>query len=140
MEIISIARRPAIVVSPNDSVITAVNIMDEHRVGAVAVTLEGRIVGIFTERDLLERVVQARLSTLDTKVEAVMTRNPYTIEPTEMTPLEAFRFMTEKHLRHLPVVDAEGKILAMLSVRHLMKVIVGSLHEEVGFLNAFISS
>ena len=139
MNLLKIARVPPVVVSPEDSVKTAVNKMCEVGVGAVAVIKNGDVVGIFTERDLMTRVVQPALSTLDTPVIKVMTRNPQ-VAPPKMEASEAFEFMTDKHFRHLPIIDANGKLQGMLSVRHLMRSIVESISHELESLNAYVGA
>jgi CBS domain-containing protein len=137
MNLLKIARVPPVVVSPQDSVRTAVNRMCEVGVGAVAVVENGRLVGIFTERDLMNRVVHPGLSTLETKVAKVMTPDPHAA-PLEMEASDAFEFMTDKHFRHLPITDKDGKIRGMLSVRHLMRGIVEHLSRELESLNAYV--
>ncbi|RMD99007.1 MAG: CBS domain-containing protein [Calditrichaeota bacterium] len=140
MNLLKIARVPAIVVSPQDSVMTAVNKMVDAGVGAVAVVENNNLVGIFTERDLMNRVVHKHLSALETPVRDVMTPNPHVAPATEMEPGEAFEFMTDKHFRHLPIVDQEGKIQGMLSVRHLMHHIVEKLSHELEGLSAYLTA
>lgn len=139
MNLLKIARRPPLIVSPEDSVITAINKMVEVGVGAVAVEKSGELVGIFTERDVLTRVVHKRVSSLNTSVAEVMTKNPH-VAPVEMDASAAFEFMTDKHFRHLPIVDEKGKIIGMLSVRHLMGRIVEHLSHELEGLNAYIAA
>jgi CBS domain-containing protein len=138
MNLLKIARVPPVVVSPQESVKAAVNKMCEVGVGAVAVVKDGDLVGIFTERDLMTRVVKPGLSTLDTPVGEVMTRQPH-VAPREMEAGEAFEFMTEKNFRHLPITDQHGKLAGMLSVRHLMRAIVENLSHELESLNAYVS-
>ena len=141
MNLLKIARVPPIVVSPQDSVRTAVNKMVDAGVGAVAVVDDAEnLVGIFTERDLLTRVVYPGRSVDDTPVEEVMTRNPHVAPAKEMEASEAFEFMTDKHFRHLPVVDENGRLVGMLSVRHLMHRIVEVLSHELEGLNAYIGA
>ncbi len=141
MDLLKIARVPPIVVSPQDTVRTAVNKMVDAGVGAVAV-VEGddRLVGIFTERDLLTRVVHPGRSVDETRMDEVMTREPHVAPAREMEASEAFEFMTDKHFRHLPVVDENGKLVGMLSVRHLMHRIVEVLSHELEGLNAYIGA
>jgi CBS domain-containing protein len=139
MNLLKIARVPPVVVSPEDSVKTAVNKMCEVGVGAVAVVKNGDVVGIFTERDLMTRVVQPALSTLDTTVAKVMTPNPH-VAPAEMDASDAFEFMTDKHFRHLPIAEKTGKVKGMLSVRHLMRGIVENLSHELESLNAYVGA
>lgn len=139
MNLLKIARRPPLVVSPETSTMKAVELMTERGVGAVAVEKDDRLVGIFTERDLMTRVVARRRSALETPVGEVMTRDPF-VAPHRMTPSEAFEFMTDKHFRHLPIVDEKGKTVGMLSVRHLMTGIVEHLSRELEGLNAYIAA
>ena len=112
MNLLKIARKPPVTVAPEDSVMKAVEKMVEVHVGAVAVEEDGKLVGMFTERDLLTRVVQKHLSTLDTPIGKVMTKNPF-VAPTEMAASEAFEFMTDKHFRHLPIVDKNCKTIVI---------------------------
>lgn len=139
MNLLKIARRPPVVVAPGASVMQAVEKMVEAGVGAVAVVHENKLVGIFTERDLQNRVVAARRSALDTPVREVMTPNPH-VAPIEMEASEAFAFMTDKHFRHLPIVDGDGKLLGMLSVRHLMRRIVETLARDLEGMNAYLGA
>ncbi|MDZ7343263.1 MAG: CBS domain-containing protein [candidate division KSB1 bacterium] len=139
MNLLKIARVPPVVVSPQDSVKTAVDKMCEVGVGAVAVVKNGDLIGIFTERDLMTRVAQPGLSTLDTPVSKVMTRHPQ-VAPPQMEASEALEFMTDKHFRHLPIVDENGKLQGILSVRHLMRSIVESISHELESLNAYVSA
>lgn len=138
MNLLKIARVPPVVVSPKESVKTAVNKMCEVGVGAVAVVKDGDLIGIFTERDLMTRVMKPGLSALDTPVAEVMTRKPH-VAPPQMEASEALEFMTDKHFRHLPIIDQHGKLIGMLSVRHLMRAIVENLAHELESLNAYVS-
>jgi CBS domain-containing protein len=138
MKLLGIARVPPVVVRPNDSVQVAVEKMCTVGVGAVAVVDdECRPVGIFTERDLMRRVVRAGLDPYVISVAEVMTRDPLAA-PQEMEASDAFEFMTDKHFRHLPITDHLGRLLGMLSVRHLMRHIVENLSHEVEAINAYL--
>jgi CBS domain-containing protein len=138
MKLLKIARVPPVVVAPEDSIMTAVEKMCDVGVGAVVVVKNGDVVGIFTERDLLTRVVRPGVSTLNTPISKVMTPNP-TVARAEMEASEAFEFMTEKNIRHLPIVDAHGKLQGTLSIRHLMRSVVEHLSRELESLNAYVS-
>lgn len=137
MNLLKIARVPPVVVAPHDTVKVAVEKMCEIGVGAVAVVDKEKLVGIFTERDLMRRVVRPGFSPQQTLVSEVMTPEPL-VAPLEMTTGDAFEFMTDKHFRHLPIVDHVGKLKGMLSVRHLMRSIVENLSHELEGLNAYI--
>ncbi|MCG3157375.1 MAG: Inosine-5'-monophosphate dehydrogenase [bacterium] len=140
MKLLRIARVPPVVVSPADTVQTAVEKMCDVGVGAVAVVDQaGRPVGIFTERDLMLRVVRPGRDPHETHVEKVMTRDPL-VAPQEMEASDAFEFMTDKNFRHLPLTDHFGKLQGMLSVRHLMRHIVEHLSHELEGMNAYLGA
>lgn len=140
MKLLGIARVPPVVVKPHDHVQLAVERMCAVGVGAVAVIdEEDRPVGIFTERDLMRRVVRAGLDPNEISVAEVMTRDPLAA-PQEMEASEAFEFMTDKHFRHLPITDHFGRLLGMLSVRHLMRHIVENLSHELEAINAYLGA
>ncbi len=139
MKLLRIAQVPPIVVAPHDNVQMAVENMCAERVGAVAVVEDGKLIGIFTERDLMRRVVRSGLNLHETAVAEVMTRDPF-VAPAEMEASDAFEFMTDKHLRHLPITDQSGELQGMLSVRHLMRHIVEHLSHELEGMNAYFSA
>jgi CBS domain-containing protein len=109
---------PAWSVGPQETVGAAVDLMREHRVGCVLVCQGDEIVGIFTERDLLRRVLAAGAS-LNVPVSSCMTPNPVAVHPKESIGT-AIRRMEEGGYRHLPVVDAAGKPLQVLSVKRIV--------------------
>lgn len=111
-------RRPEpLVAKPADSVRAAAKEMAEHACSSIIVCERGKLVGIFTERDLLARVVAAGLDPDGTKLEQVMSAGPDTIEAGEPV-VEAIRRMDEFNYRHLPVMEG-GKVLGVVSLRDL---------------------
>ncbi len=99
----------------DETVLDAVKKMAELRIGAIPVVNErGEVVGIFTERDLLVRVVAKELP-LDTRLSKVMTPNPVTIRP-DASLEEAKNVMAKIKARHLPVVDEEGTLVGVVSL------------------------
>lgn len=140
MKLLRIARVPPVVAAPLDAVQTAVDKMCDVGVGAVGVIdKDGRLVGIFTERDLMRRVVRPGLDPHETRLQEVMTPDPL-IAPQEMEASDAFEFMTDKHFRHLPIVDHLGRMQGMLSVRHLMRHLVEHLSHELEGMNAYLGA
>ena len=99
----------------------AVRRMDDRRVGAALVLDGERLVGVFTERDLLRAVARGLAS--EATVGEWMTRGPETIEP-DQTAEHAALLMIHGGFRHLPVVE-EGKIVGILSIRDLMRSVLG---------------
>ena len=98
-------------------VVECVRKMTDNKIGALTVMDSGKLVGIFTERDALSRVLAAGRDPRDTRVVEVMTTNPYCVSP-EMTVDDAMELVTKKHFRHLPIVE-NGKVEALLSSRDL---------------------
>jgi CBS domain-containing protein len=113
-----IMQRQVLVAAPQTAVLEAVGSMAQRNIGATLVAEHGRLVGIFTERDLLRRVVATGLDPRTTPLAEVMTRAPRTIPPATRFG-EALVIMQECGFRHLPVVE-DGKPLGMVSARHAM--------------------
>ncbi len=109
-------------VPPDATVLEAVHLMNENKIGAVLVMEEGKPVGIFTERDVLVRVVDAGLDSAVTKVRDVMSKNLIVIKPTS-TIEEAMRVVSEKRCRHLPVMNGDT-VAGMISIGDLTRWIV----------------
>jgi len=110
------------VTSPQDSVLSAIELMVDNDVGSVIVEEDDRVVGIFTERDLLRRYLQSQSKTLYMSVGEVMSRPVVTISP-EDTLSNAFRIMAEKDIRHLPVVDDQQRLVGYLTWRNMFQYI-----------------
>ena len=91
-------------VPPDITVAMAVEVLNENQVGSVLVMDGARLVGIFTERDILRRVVGERRDPATTKVSDVMTRDLVVMRPTSSV-VDAMRVISEKRIRHVPVVD-----------------------------------
>ncbi|MCC6960087.1 MAG: CBS domain-containing protein [Dehalococcoidia bacterium] len=104
----------------------AVREMNEKGIGALVVTESGHPIGMFTERDVLRRVVDADKDPAMTRVSSVMTRNIVAIAPTDRVE-EVMALMTERRMRHLPVVEG-GQLIGMISIGDLMRWI--TLHQE----------
>jgi CBS domain-containing protein len=100
-------------VGPDATVTECVRTMTFENLGALIVMDGERLIGIFTERDALNKVLAAGLDPINTKVSAVMTKDPYCIPPTT-TVGEAMAVVTKRRFRHLPIVE-NGKVLAVIS-------------------------
>ena len=120
-------------VGPNTLVTECVRTMTTKKIGALVVMDGERLVGIFTERDALNKVLAAGLEPGNTKVSEVMTKDPYCIPPTT-TVGEAMELVTSRRFRHLPIVK-NGKVLAVVSsgdlTHWLVKDQVGEVQELV---------
>ena len=139
MNLLSIAHTPPIQVSPRASVMDAVEASLPAKVGAVAVVKGGRLVGIFTERDLMYKVVHNRLDPDQTLIQKVMTTPVITIPP-DMPAEEVLQMMLDKHIRHLPI-SADGiKAEGMLSIRNVLQFLVTDLRGHLQQLESYIGA
>ena len=116
-------------VGPDTPVAECVRTMTAKKIGALIVIDGERLVGIFTERDALNKVLAAGLDPVSTKVSEVMTKDPYCIPPTT-TVGEAMELVTKRRFRHLPIVE-NGKVLAVVSSGDLTHWLVKDQMGEV---------
>ena len=105
-------------VAPGATVLDAANLMNQRRIGALCVVEDDALVGVFTERDILTRVISARMDPATTRVRDVMTSPVITCGPRGDTA-DCAAVMSHKRIRHLPVVDG-GKLVGMVSTGDLM--------------------
>ena len=131
-------RGPLVVgLAPGSTVLDAVERMVEARCGSVLVTGEnGEALGIFTERDLLVRVVSAGKDPRATLLEEVMTRDLYTTN-VDRKVSELRREMREKHIRHVPVMQ-DGRVVAVLSTRDLLRADFEEKRDHARAMSAYI--
>ncbi len=113
---------PPLQVTPRQSVAEAVELMRRFHVGCVLVCEGDRLVGLFTERDLLRRVLAPGCA-LSTPIEAVMTSRPVGVHPRDPISLAVER-MEQGGYRHLPVVDRVGRPVGVLSVKRIVHYVV----------------
>jgi len=123
-------------VGPLATVIDAVNTMNDHQVGSVLVCEGGDPVGVFSERDVLVRVVAAHRDPRQTLVRDVMTTRLYTASPDD-TLLEVMRLMTDRRCRHVPVMEGE-RLIGLVSIGDLTKATQYNLRQEVRELSSYI--
>jgi CBS domain-containing protein len=113
------------------SVEQAIRTMLERHVGAVAVIDENRrVAGIFTERDVLRRLSLAESDARNLPIRDVMT-TPVEMATAATTPSEALATMVERHYRHLPIVDEDGRLLGMLSIRNVLEAQIDTLTSQL---------
>lgn len=123
-------------VGPLATVIDAVNTMNDHHIGSVLVCEAGFPVGIFSERDVLVRVVAAHRDPRQTLVRDVMTTRLYTASPDDKL-LEVMQLMTERRCRHVPVME-DDVLVGLVSIGDLTKATQYNLHHEVRELSNYI--
>jgi CBS domain-containing protein len=124
-------------VASHVSVTEAVRDMNYFNIGALIVLERNRIIGIFSERDVLVRVVAADRDPLTTAVKEVMTEDPLCVTPT-LSVDGAMRLVTEKRFRHLPVVH-NGQLLGLISSGDLTRWVVREQSHHIDDLHAYIT-
>jgi CBS domain-containing protein len=121
----------------DSTVLQAAELMNEHRVGSVLVVEGERIEGIFTERDVLRRVVGARLDPAATRVKDVMTKELACGCP-DTSVEEARAFMRNKKIRHLPVIDADNKLHGLISIGDLNAYQLDGQEKTIHYLHQYL--
>ncbi len=121
--------RAPILVSAASTVADAVKSMNENHTGCVLVGSEGKLIGIFTERDLLTKDL-SRADRQQVAVETVMTKNPETLEPDDGIAF-ALNKMSVGGYRHIPIVEGTGKPVGVLSVKDIVDFLVELFPEDV---------
>ena len=139
MGLMRIARTPLVTVTPEITVMEAVRTMTEESIGAIAVVRGNRLAGIFSERDLMLRVVSARRDPEQILVGEVMTSPVETIRR-DSTADEALKVMLDRHIRHLPIVDRDGSLCGMISMRSLLHDKVEELTDQLDSLEAYFTA
>jgi CBS domain-containing protein len=124
-------------VSPDTTVFDAVRAMADGKVGAVAITDGDRLVGIFTERDLVNRVVLAGRVPAETRARDVMTHPVYTV-PVTTSVAEAAALMQDYEVRHLVVLDQDGDFLGVVGISEILFELTGKLEVKVDDLETYI--
>ena len=115
-------------VAPNASVLSALRLMAEKEVGALVVLEGSQLVGMFSERDYARKVVLAGKTSIDTPVSKIMTDKVICVTLDQTIP-QCMELMTDKRIRHLPVVK-DGRVIGVLSIGDLLKEML-SHHERL---------
>jgi len=131
-----IAGQDLFVVSGEETVFDAACLMAEKRIGAVPVVEGDRVVGIFSERDIMNRVVAKNLNPQKTLVEQVMTKDLIVGTPEEDIEQILYR-MKQSNIRHLPIVQS-GKLIGILSLRDLLQADLNEKDQEIKIMTAYI--
>jgi CBS domain-containing protein len=136
-DILEIKGRTIVSIGPEATVLNAAIVMNEHRIGALVVMDGAKVVGMFTERDVLQRVVTEQRDPARTRVAEVMT--PEVVCCTPETRLEEVRgAMKNRRIRHLPVVDGGGHIWGLISIGDLNAYQTASQEQTIFLLEAYL--
>jgi CBS domain-containing protein len=140
MSVLDLCDREIAAVTLEATVADAIHKMLDHHVGAVAVVdSEFRVAGIFTERDVLRKMSLSHMDPKVTSVRELMT-TPVEMATRSTGAGEALSIMLERHFRHLPVADDNGKLLGILSIRNLLEWRVDDLSRELESLEQYVSN
>lgn len=138
-QILSGKTKPLTSVAPSDAVQTAMELMRDRDIGAVLVVESGRLIGIFSERDCLHKVSSLGRNPRETKVRDVMTTKVRYIT-LNMEVSQCLALMTERFLRHLPVLDEKENILGIVSIGDLVKAKISDQNFIIEQLERYITT
>ncbi len=124
-------------ISPDDTILQALDFMAKKNIGALPVLEEDLLVGIFSERDYARILPPEKHSPLTTKISEVMTKEVFCISPAN-TASDCMGLMTEKRIRHLPVLD-EGKMIGIITIGDVLKQVIRDQDNLIGHLEYYIA-
>ena len=132
--------KPRVIYSirPDEPVLAAIREMAEHHVGALLVMNGDKLVGIVSERDYARKVVLMGRSSTETRVEAIMTSKVITVTP-KQDANDCMRLMTDKRIRHLPVVSGD-RVVGVLSIGDLVRAVIEEQERTIADLESYIRS
>jgi CBS domain-containing protein len=134
-----LAHKPEIYsVDPDATVLEALRLLEERNIGALLVMKGEALVGIFSERDYARRMVLQGRASRDTKVREVMTEKVFVITP-DTSSGECMVHMTDRHIRHLPVVDG-ARVVGVISIGDVVRAVIDDLRFTVRQLETYIRS
>jgi CBS domain-containing protein len=124
-------------IGPEEPVLEAIQVMADKRIGALPVLRDEQLVGIVSERDYARKVILLGRSSSDTPVWQIMTSEVVTVSPEESVH-RCMEIMTEKRIRHLPVVE-KGKLVGIISIGDLVKAVIEEQQQTIDQLERYIA-
>ncbi|QXW27267.1 CBS domain-containing protein [Acinetobacter johnsonii] len=124
-------------IAPDETVLKAISLMADKGIGALVVTHEDKVVGILSERDYTRKIALMERNSFNTTVNEIMTAKVLTITRTA-TVEDCLELMTDKHLRHLPVVENE-RLIGLISIGDLVKAAMEDQKKLIDQLQQYIS-
>jgi CBS domain-containing protein len=128
--------RAVYAIGSEDPVLEAIQMMADHHVGALIVLRNDELAGIVSERDYARKVILMGRSSAETPAWQIMTSPVHTVSP-EQTLQDCMRLMTDKRIRHLPVVES-GKVIGMISIGDLVKAVIEEQQRTIEQLETYI--
>lgn len=125
-------------ISPHDTVAEALEKMAAKNLGAILVIDEGAVVGIFSERDYARKLLLQKKSSVTTPIHEVMVKRVIYVTP-EYSLEECLAIMTKNHIRHLPAIDAAGKVLALFSIEDIVEALLDGKEHVISELTRYVT-
>ena len=138
-QILQLKGRDVLITSPDSTVYDSLALLAQHEVGALVVVDDNRPVGLFSERDYARKVILKSLSSHDVLVRAIMA-SPVICVDTSLTVDKAMGIMTERRVRHLPVLDDSAQLTGIVSIGDLVKDIIAEQQYTIDQLQHYIHS
>lgn len=126
-------------VTKNTSVLEALEIMMEKDISSLLIIENGKLEGIFTERDYARKIILKERSSKNTHIGEVMTSKLYLVKPDDSID-RCMQVMTEHHIRHLPVLDKNQKVVGVISIGDLLKFIIQDQKRIIEQMGGYINS
>lgn len=130
---------PVVSIGPDATVYEAIERMVAHNVGSIVVLEGDRLAGIFTERDYLRRIALEGRTSRETRVADAMTPSPLVSVEPDTTVEACLGTMNDRKIRHLPVLDADGRVLGVVSIGDCVRVVAERARGEAESLRQFVS-
>lgn len=128
-----------VTVAPETTVLEALRVMADHDIGALLVVEGDRLAGIFSERDYARKVVLLGKASRETAVSEIMTGDVICVHPGQ-TAGKCMAIMTDKHIRHLPVLDEDGTLAGVVSIGDVVKAIITEQQVMINHLEDYLHS
>jgi CBS domain-containing protein len=125
-------------IEPDKPVLEAIRLMADKYIGALLVMKGSQLLGIVSERDYARKVILKGRSSADTPVREIMSASVLTVAPGDSVN-HCMKLMTDRRVRHLPVVDA-GRVLGVVSIGDLVKAVIEDQAQELEHMQRYISS
>lgn len=124
-------------VEPTVMVLRAIELMCEKNIGGLLITENGKLAGIFTERDYARKLILKGKSSKDTPIGELMTPNPFTVSP-DTSIDQCMQMMTDKHIRHLPVTEGD-QLVGMISIGDVVRQVIQEQKSIIEHMESYIT-
>jgi CBS domain-containing protein len=135
-QLLDTKRHKLVSIVPDATVYDALQTMSDHDIGALIVQEDGRLVGIFSERDYARKIILQGKSSKETLVREIMTGKVVTLRPSQ-TVEDCMTLMTDKRIRHLPVLE-DGKVIGVVSIGDVVKEMLSEQKFIIEQLESYI--